>query len=350
MLLTSLYSRQKSVTSLNKELSMTRNNGIQLNPAKVLIAYHAHCIDGFTSAWVAAKAMQKQGKVFDLVPMEYGEKDSVRLLHKLTVETNYVELLVVDFSLSMDALAYLQEDVPKLGVTILDHHKTAFERYFPEVAKNLTPKTQSLGIIHGADIRLNNNECGASIVWGHFNPYCPQPAIVTYVEDYDLWRFELGDSTRYVNSYLSSRPKTLAEWDRLAESLATNPTLICDAGKLIYDAFIDECKEYAEEAVSVMLLGKEGLVVACPGKYASRVGNILAVHSGTFGATYIPPSEADLLSTGHSVKWSIRSNGDYDVSAIAKILGGGGHKNAAGFELSDAESAILLSGSNSGVY
>lgn len=31
---------------------------------------------------------------------------------------------------------------------------------------------------------------------------------------------------------------------------------------------------------------------------------------------------------------SLRSNGDYDVSAIAKASGGGGHKNAAGFETS----------------
>jgi nanoRNase/pAp phosphatase (c-di-AMP/oligoRNAs hydrolase) len=29
--------------------------------------------------------------------------------------------------------------------------------------------------------------------------------------------------------------------------------------------------------------------------------------------------------------FSLRSVGDFDVSAIAKIYGGGGHKNAAGF-------------------
>ena len=30
---------------------------------------------------------------------------------------------------------------------------------------------------------------------------------------------------------------------------------------------------------------------------------------------------------------SLRSVGDYDVSAIAKTFGGGGHRNAAGFEV-----------------
>jgi nanoRNase/pAp phosphatase (c-di-AMP/oligoRNAs hydrolase) len=33
---------------------------------------------------------------------------------------------------------------------------------------------------------------------------------------------------------------------------------------------------------------------------------------------------------GHE-KWSLRSKGEFDVSAVAREFGGGGHKNAAGF-------------------
>lgn len=32
-------------------------------------------------------------------------------------------------------------------------------------------------------------------------------------------------------------------------------------------------------------------------------------------------------------QYSLRSRGDFDVSAIAKKFGGGGHKNAAGFNV-----------------
>ena len=35
-------------------------------------------------------------------------------------------------------------------------------------------------------------------------------------------------------------------------------------------------------------------------------------------------------------KWSLRSNGDFDVAEFAKIWGGGGHKKAAGFTLNAA--------------
>lgn len=53
---------------------------------------------------------------------------------------------------------------------------------------------------------------------------------------------------------------------------------------------------------------------------------MLAQKSGTYGATYYSTKDG-------SLKWSLRSTGNYDVSAIAKDFGGGGHKNAAGFTL-----------------
>ena len=40
--------------------------------------------------------------------------------------------------------------------------------------------------------------------------------------------------------------------------------------------------------------------------------------------------------------WSLRSEGDFDVSAVAKLRGGGGHRTAASFKES-VEHPILLS-------
>ena len=68
-----------------------------------------------------------------------------------------------------------------------------------------------------------------------------------------------------------------------------------------------------------------GLAVNCPSHLASDVGHELANKSGTYGLCW---------HMGHDgkIKCSLRSNGDYDVSTIAKAFGGGGHLNAAGFE------------------
>lgn len=60
--------------------------------------------------------------------------------------------------------------------------------------------------------------------------------------------------------------------------------------------------------------------------HMSEVGHELANQSGSYGLVWY-------LGSDNMAKVSLRSNGDYDVSAIAKQFGGGGHKNAAGFSL-----------------
>ena len=57
---------------------------------------------------------------------------------------------------------------------------------------------------------------------------------------------------------------------------------------------------------------------------ASDLGHELANKSGTFGLVWSMAGDGQ-------IHCSLRSNGDYDVSAIAKAFGGGGHRNAAGF-------------------
>ena len=70
-----------------------------------------------------------------------------------------------------------------------------------------------------------------------------------------------------------------------------------------------------------------GLAANCPPFLTSDVGHELANQSGTFGLCWTLNKDKPVANC------SLRSNGDYDVSAIAKAFGGGGHKNAAGFEV-----------------
>jgi hypothetical protein len=73
--------------------------------------------------------------------------------------------------------------------------------------------------------------------------------------------------------------------------------------------------------------GANGLAANCPPHLTSDVGHELANQSGTFGLCWT------LGQSGTVAKCSLRSNGEYDVSAIARTFGGGGHRNAAGFEV-----------------
>jgi oligoribonuclease NrnB/cAMP/cGMP phosphodiesterase (DHH superfamily) len=77
---------------------------------------------------------------------------------------------------------------------------------------------------------------------------------------------------------------------------------------------------------TMKLAGHEVPVVNCNAKYASDVGNALAVQLGKFGVT--------CFDTAKERVFSLRSTDEtLDVSAIAKMFGNGGHRNASGFSV-----------------
>jgi hypothetical protein len=69
-----------------------------------------------------------------------------------------------------------------------------------------------------------------------------------------------------------------------------------------------------------------GLAINASALFASELGNLLAINSGTFGLIW--QVGADGL-----VKASLRACGKIDVAHIATSFGGGGHPNAAGFRM-----------------
>jgi len=290
---------------------------------EVLIAYHANCIDGFTAAWVVARVMRKEGRNFELIAMEYNAASDAKLLKAAGY---YKELYIVDFSLSVAILDNLSECFPALDTILLDHHKTAFEKYAPDMSVCKTSCWH--GNISGTHVSLDNNHSGASLAWMYFYPGKDLPLLIKYVQDYDLWRFNLGEQTKWVNKFLSAEPKSIDNWEHLYDIFRCDETayVAVNKGFKLQEAHNGKVEVVAAGASGLNLCGHSGLAVACPAELVSDVGHALAVKCGTFGAMYI------VEPTANKVKWSLRSNDDFDVSAIAKHYGGGGHKNAAGFE------------------
>jgi len=285
----------------------------ELNPDdKILIAYHAKCIDGFTSAWACWRGLIMTTSILseniDLMEMTYGKLDEVEEAAEV-----YDRIYFVDFSAPIDVLNGISMDST---VVVIDHHKTAIDMY--EGFSYLRDRIKLV---------LDTTECGASLVWNHFLPNQYLPQLIKSVRDYDLWQFKLPH-TREINKYLRVQKKTLGNWSALMEELDNNisyeKAFIKGAAiKAYHDTIVSSLVEQAEPCE---LNRQQGLVVNCSPHFSSDVGHELALISGTFGATW-------QQEPGGEVKWSLRSNGDYDVSAIAKSFGGGGHKNAAGFTL-----------------
>lgn len=299
--------------------------------SKVLIAYHANCIDGFTAAWVAAKAMTEQKRPHSTLPMDYTD-DSRNHLVGIVKQAAFDTLYILDYSVPLDILKQLTDIVPR--VVILDHHKTAFETYHTPI--NTEAGTYLLPTLkYGVHILLDNTRSGAGITWAYFFPDQPSPWIVRYVQDRDLWSFNYK-FTKAVHAYLGTLDRTFEAWDAASRALS-------DAGaKFMAVAQGQAVLDKEEREIKAILAGRSPVwltyvrdylgasapayIVTCPKHLASEVGNRLALACDGIGIIVNFSDDLRLLS------YSLRSVGDiYDVSAIAKQYSGGGHKNAAGF-------------------
>jgi oligoribonuclease NrnB/cAMP/cGMP phosphodiesterase (DHH superfamily) len=287
---------------------MSESNSVSDVPSKAVVIYHDNCVDGFASAWAfkqLAEKDYKDGVVY--VPMQYGKSLLSEGLWDLSSD-----IFILDFSFPRNTLINLARAFA--SVTVLDHHKTAAEALS--------------GWDHGfsnLEIVFDMERSGAGISWDYFaDPDEPRPMLIDYVEDRDIWKWELPDS-KEINSLIGFTKKEFDAYDRLQELIGLKRDAAVGMGSLL----LEQQQRHVQSIIAatkrpIEINGKHGLICNCPGQFASDVGNELAKESGTFGATCYQGAD-------EKIHFSLRSIGDYDVSAMARDFGGGGHKNAAGF-------------------
>ena len=152
-----------------------------------------------------------------------------------------------------------------------------------------------------------------------------------------MWTFEqwktlnnkLQSDTEFYKQFIAEGAAILRAHDQNVQSVVKGAARRCS----IVPAVIDSVASYKAPWVwwhdeeHGDTCGANGLAANCPPHLTSDVGHELANQSGTFGLCWT------LGQSGTVAKCSLRSNGEYDVSAIARAFGGGGHRNAAGFEV-----------------
>lgn len=260
------------------------------------IIYHAGCMDGFTSAYLLREqnmsATIHEGYYGDAIPTGIDGKNVV----------------MADFS-------YLRDDVVEIAskadyVVVLDHHQTALE--------HLTNMPSNVEMV------LDMDRSGARITWDYLYPDDPAPALVNYVMDRDLWKWELRFSHE-IGAYISSVPMDWNSWDNLDDDLDLRFEKCLVGGQSIVRRDEVLIAQILKTARWVTIAGYQVKAAACPYGLGSEIAGRLAGET-TFGAYYIDYPDRR--------EFGLRSpDSGLDVAAIAETYGGGGHKHASGFRI-----------------
>ena len=294
---------------------------------KPLVIYHANCTDGFGAAFAA---WLKLGDEAEYLPMEYGQE-----IVPTQIADNR-EVYILDFSFPR----HIMEGLFALAkrVVWLDHHKTAFEMWCGvQYLDHQDGVHQAIGLNMQHTIILNNFKSGAMLAWEYFHPGTEVPMLIQHIDDRDRWQFKLDGSKELHAALASLKPWTFSQWDLLFHVDGFRLEALKDEGRAVLRAHNQHVQSALKQASSCYIdcclrdvdgllekVALPGLAVNAPAFLASDLGHELANKSGTFGLVWS-------MAADGQIHCSLRSNGEYDVSAIAKTFGGGGHRNAAGF-------------------
>jgi len=164
------------------------------------------------------------------------------------------------------------------------------------------------------------HKSGAMLAWEFFHEDKPPPKFIKYIEDRDLWKWELPYSQEFAAGF-EVVPFDFRSYERLQGDPAVEG--IIKLGCYILPYRNATIKKLCKNAVSKKLGEHSALVLNTP-YLMSEIGNELAGNCDIAVIWYY-----DHLKK--CIKISFRAiNEDVDVSVIAKKLGGGGHKSAAG--------------------
>ena len=265
---------------------------------KTYIIYHAQCHDGATSAWVAWKLF---GENATYISATYGDAFPTNLMPLDS------EVYILDFSYKKEVLLAQPK---QMKIVVLDHHKTA------------QAELEGLNGVDGIRVVFDMKKSGAGIACDYFFPN-NRPTFINLVEDRYLFRFKDSRSKPlyYVMQWYNY---DFRKYDDFHNS---------KIDKIISTGI--KYQEYNENLVKLFSMYiKQHIVLdrinipvfELPKEFGSDVCKYFLDHNKEYDVCAYFTQKKDL-----HWEWGIRGNGNIDVSMIAKLYGGGGHKDAAGF-------------------
>jgi oligoribonuclease NrnB/cAMP/cGMP phosphodiesterase (DHH superfamily) len=310
-----------------------------------LIYYHADCLDGFGAAYAAWRHF---GVSATYRPMNHGD---AWLINEVTGRN----VFILDFSFRRPALEEMAQHAA--SVCQIDHHASARDGWAADLS-NITDSSMTEFQHPELPLKVifDMNKSGARLAWEHFHPEIPPPLTLRHIEDQDLWRFNI-EGTRSFCTALRLQPFDFGIWDQLIsevdEAHSDSYVSMLTEGQAIQRFMAGEIQRLADSRLvmtvsvrgdptdplqstrhgtPVLIEGDhawrriDGLAINASALFASELGNLLAMRSGTFALIW------QVGADGY-VKASLRACNTIDVARLAASFGGGGHPNAAGFRM-----------------
>lgn len=276
---------------------------VYTRPGKNVVYYHDNCMDGLGAKFAAWLFF---GNDADYRPFQYGKT--------VITDVENADVYFLDSSVKLYELTRILDVEKARTISIVDHHKTAKEDL---VGKSLP---------NNVELVFDMARSGAVLAWDYFFEGIPVPRILELIQDRDLWKHQFKDSTLLYYAKQASRNiderfiyDCACNYDYLNQVIARGVPI---------KEYIDVQLENLQSQFFHIDIDayKDVPVINCAPNLISDVLNYHLAHNAV-------PFAAAYFDQGDVRKWSLRSSKEtgFDVSALAKQFGGGGHAQAAGF-------------------
>ena len=284
------------------------------------VIYHKDCMDGLASAFIAHSSFLEAEEEAEFYPMHYSDVNNVYDI-PFGEEDN---IYILDFSLPEEMIRELSCKVNH--IYIIDHHKTA------QFLLNLN--------INNVTIDFDNEQSGAMLTFNFFsdrgiNPL--EPELFEYVQDRDLWKWELPGS-KEVSAALSLmvEKNNINSFKDAYDTFDESEWAFKDIGTIALKTQEKQVDEKVDKCYDIKILGQHFKIINAT-ENVSELGNAIC-------NKYDMPSIMFFYVDKNTVVLSFRSLDHLtDVSVIAKHFNGGGHRNSSGATISSENLHKLLS-------
>tara|TARA_B100001250_G_scaffold414200_1_gene451249 strand:+ start:107 stop:988 length:882 start_codon:yes stop_codon:yes gene_type:complete len=264
-----------------------------IEPSSVnCVIYHAKCNDGFGAAYSAWKLL---GNRAEYIACSHGQ---------VPPDVTGKKVVILDFSFDNATTKKLIEDAQALMV--IDHHKSAMVE------------------LHDiSNTHFDMTKSGAMLSWEFFHPGKEPPKFIQYIQDRDLWKWELAYSKEFSAAF-DMVPWDFDEYEKFEDDSVFDDAVKRGSYILAYSKTV--IKKVCDKA-SKRKFDNYDVMVVNSSHWMSEIGANLAKDCDFAMIWYY---DHDSLV----YKCSLRAFHDaIDVSEISKKFGGGGHRKAAGFVL-----------------